>query len=70
MATEKMVWNGAYSIIFGEQGGDSPGCIAMHAGKIYQARLRGRRGWFVTGFIPLAPETPPVLFSGIDLMLW
>lgn len=68
-ATEKIVENGATASFFGEQGDDSPGCIAMHPGKIYQARFRRRREWFVTGFIPLAPETPPVLFSGIRV-LW
>lgn len=51
-ATEKgyeMMFTASF---FGEAGGDSPGCIAMHPGKIYPARFRQFSGGFVACFIP------------------
>lgn len=41
---------GLTRLFYGETRTDSPGCMAMQLGKIYQMRSGRFLGWFVTGF--------------------
>lgn len=44
-------------LFYGETRTDSPGCMAMQSGKIYQVHSGRFIGWFVAGFTCLPPRT-------------